>query len=122
MELNLRAPNFPGYYSYQDKLAMFEPFWDSSVPRFGEPQAPGWSKAPKAAMPHHGTKEEGEEDELVGQYGGKIDEIQLWLRLELLREYKHWLPLRVAADEDDDEVEDSERMYIVYRSLCYISS
>ena len=44
MELNLNAPNFPGYFSTQDKLASFERFWESSVPRFGEADAPGWSK------------------------------------------------------------------------------
>ena len=45
MELNLNAPDFPGYFSTQDKLASFERFWESSVPRFGEADAPGWSKA-----------------------------------------------------------------------------
>ena len=47
MELNVNAPEFPGYFSSQDKLATFERFWESSVPRFGEANAPGWSKAPK---------------------------------------------------------------------------
>ena len=45
MELNLRAPNFPGYFSGQDKLQSFARFWESSVPRFGEINAPGWCNA-----------------------------------------------------------------------------
>ena len=47
MELNLNAPEFPGYFSSQDKLASFERFWESSVPRFGESDAPGWCNAPR---------------------------------------------------------------------------
>ena len=43
MELNLFSPAFPGSYSLEDRLATFEPFWESSVPRFGEVEAQGWA-------------------------------------------------------------------------------
>ena len=101
VEINLNAPAFPGYFSSQDKLATFEPFWEASVPRFGEKRALGWSKFAK----EHVMKEEleggdegynpiEEEDNLVAEFGGKVDNLQLWLKLELLREAKHYLPYR----------------------------
>lgn len=100
VEINLNAPAFPGYFSSQDKLATFEPFWEASVPRFGEKRALGWSKFAK----EHVMEEEleggdvnnptEEEDNLVAEFGGKVDNVQLWLKLELLREAKHYLPYR----------------------------
>ena len=53
-----------------------------------------------------------EEEQLIENFGGKVDNVQLWLRLELIRESKHWLPLRVAKDEDDDEIEDTDRIIL----------
>ena len=53
-----------------------------------------------------------EEEQLLENFGGKVDNVQLWLRLELIRESKHWLPLRVAKDEDDDEIEDTDRIVL----------
>ena len=116
MELNLNAPNFPGYYSTQDKLATFEPFWDSAVPRFGEKDAPGWTNAPKGEA-YKGVKcedQNDEEDEMVETFGNKVDDIELWLRLELLRESNHCLPLRVIPEDpdEDDEIEDRERIIL----------
>ena len=46
-ELNFFSPEFPGYYSLEDRLAMFEPFWESGVPRFGEPGVVGWATVMK---------------------------------------------------------------------------
>ena len=43
VELNLFSPNFPGSYSLEDRLATFEPFWESGLPRFGEMGAVGWA-------------------------------------------------------------------------------
>lgn len=47
IELNFFSPDFPGYYSLDDRLAMFEPFWESGVPRFGEPGVVGWATVMK---------------------------------------------------------------------------
>lgn len=43
IEFNLFQPSLPGYYSMEDRLAVFEPFWESGVPRFGETGAQGWA-------------------------------------------------------------------------------
>ena len=96
MEINLRAPVFPGYFSSQDKLATFEPFWESSVPRFGDPNALGWSKFTKEAITEDKLDigENNEEDEIIAEFGDKVDKVQLWLKLELLRESQHFMPYR----------------------------
>ena len=101
VEINLNAPAFPGYFSSQDKLATFEPFWEASVPRFGEKRALGWSKFAKEHVMEEeleggdeGNNPTEEEDNLVAEFGGKVDNVQLWLKLELLREAKHYLPYR----------------------------
>ena len=43
VELNLFSPQFPGSYSLEDRLATFEPFWESGAPRFAEDDAVGWA-------------------------------------------------------------------------------
>ena len=135
MEFNLNAPKFPGYYASEDKLKQFAWFWDSGVPRFGEKSANGWARFVDVSansegklnffldlfhikiltfdfteilVPENDDQEvsDDEEDELISQFGGKVDEAQLWLRLELMRESKHWLPLK-QIDEDTDQ--DPER-------------
>ena len=57
-----------------------------------------------------------EEEQLLANFGGKVDNVQLWLRIELIRESKHWLPLRVDEDDDDDEIEDTDRI-VLYDQL-----
>lgn len=41
MEFNLHRPDFPDE-SPQDVLSKFEEFWESEVPRIGEPESKGW--------------------------------------------------------------------------------
>ena len=45
---------------------------------------------------YSGVDDDNDEDELIANFGGKVDTIELWLRLELTREAKHWLPMRVT--------------------------
>ena len=47
LELNFRSPDFPGFYSLEDRLALFEPFWESAAPRMGEFGAIGWKAVMK---------------------------------------------------------------------------
>ena len=122
VELNLFSPQFPGSYSLEDRLATFEPFWESGAPRFAEDDAVGWAMV---ARNRHsiGQNETSQcfsnpnndeiEDKLVQEYlhaykgceernaGDNDDEYdersrepRLWLRLELERERRHWCPWR----------------------------
>ena len=63
-----------------------------------------------------GVEDDTEEDDLIANFGGKVDIIQLWLRIELVRESRHWMPMRVNADDDEDDIEDTERI-VLYDQL-----
>ena len=62
IELNLFSPKFPGSYSLEDRLATFEPFWDSGVPRFGEDGALGFSTITENKRKKHISETEITED------------------------------------------------------------
>ena len=121
LELNLYSPNFPGSYSLEDRLATFEPFWESGYPRIGEDHALGWATIAKTK--HNASNNDTEiynpnnddfEDNLIQSYmkqqaqiskeshesdsdensDNKSGEPRLWLKLELERERRHWRPWR----------------------------
>ncbi len=110
MELNLFSPEFPGYYSLDDRLALFEPFWESGAPRFGEPGVAGWKTVMKDKQASAAAAEDfmeqmasREEDLLQLQKTGQlVDKNVLWLELELERERRHWLPWRSSEEEAED--------------------
>ena len=108
VELNLFSPDFPGYYSLEDRLAMFEPFWESGARRFGEGQdVQGWADVIKnkpnpdqelIENPNNDTME----DSLIAEFKDVLPVENLWLKLELSREQRHWLPWRSVGDEAED--------------------
>ena len=133
IELNLFSPNFPGSYSLEDRLATFEPFWESGVPRFGEDGALGFSTITENKRKNNicdtemsescnNPNNDAWEDKLIQQhnltkstaknlllndeenevdYNKKSGEARLWLRLELERERRHWLPWRSQGTSFD---------------------
>nr|XP_045612142.1 nuclear exosome regulator NRDE2-like isoform X3 [Procambarus clarkii] len=110
VELNLYSPK---YLCTKDtpveaKIAVFEAFWDSRAPRFGEEKAIGWGQVmerkQKVEFPEvilSGTQDE--EDDIIAQ-GGTTS--RLWLALETSRERHHWMPW----EQDPEDCEDPERM------------
>jgi hypothetical protein len=133
IELNLFSPNFPGSYSLEDRLATFEPFWESGTARFGEDGALGFSTITENKRKNNICDTEMTEscndpnndlweDQLIQQhlltkspaenliqsdeeneidYDKKSGEPGLWLRLELERERRHWLPWRSQGTSFD---------------------
>ncbi len=111
LELNLFSPDFPGYYSLEDRMALFEPFWESGVPRIGEPGMAGWrtvmknkgtGQDPAEDFPTASPEWEEEEEEALEKAGGLVGRNSLWLELELGRERHHWLPWRSSEEDADD--------------------
>ena len=107
VELNLFAPDFPGHYSLEDKLATFEQFWESAVPRFGEPGAQGFAHVMRRR--NEVAEEDGVddnksawEDDLIDRAGNLVRRNRLWLELELGRERRHWCPFRSTEDAPED--------------------
>ena len=121
LELNLYSPDFPGSYSLEDRLATFEPFWESGSPRIGDRNAVGWANVSRTKYssnfyePEHDCEPRSDdfEDNLIQNYVTEQAKIQntetnedgedfdsrsgeprLWLRLEVERERKHWRPWR----------------------------
>ncbi len=109
LELNLFSPDFPGYYSLDDRLALFEPFWESRVPRFGEDGARGWRTVMKNKTVEVEEDVAANEDDeaswemdLLEKAGGLAGRNALWLEIELSRERKHWLPWRTGEEDPED--------------------
>lgn len=110
IELNLFSPDFPGYYSLEDRLALFEPFWDSGVARFGEPGVVGWRKVMEnktnMANPESHAQSSEIEDQILHEAGNRVAQTRLWLEFEKARERRHWCPWR----SNEEEAEDPDRM------------
>ncbi|KAK7074930.1 hypothetical protein SK128_027587 [Halocaridina rubra] len=110
VELNLFPPSHVvgRSISLEDTLALFEPFWDSRAPRFGEEKALGWAVSMENRQPMEYPEiilggMHDEEDAILARGGSTSD---LWLSLESFRERQHWLPW----EQDPEDCEDPERM------------
>ena len=107
VELNLFSPEFSSFRSLDDKLALFEPFWESGVARFGETNALGWDEVMRRKRIDDCStyeRDDGcqEEDRLVKEAGNLVDKSRLWLEMELGRERRHWLPFRSGENDAED--------------------
>ncbi|CAB4067062.1 unnamed protein product [Lepeophtheirus salmonis] len=114
IEFNWFTPPIPGSYSIIDRLALFEPFWESGLPRFGENSANGWSTICKEKVfsynEFHNPPADWEDD-LLAKAGDLARRPNMWLAIELGRTQKNWIPWRRIneMDDDDDDVEDPDR-------------
>ena len=109
-------------------LEFFEPFWDSGVPRFGEPEAPGWCNWMKTTQ-QSGLKlgvvatslcgkavEEPDVDaEEVDPEVALVSGLSLpeaWLQLERRRTREEGLPWRPLQEGSEEDCTDPERMVL----------
>ncbi|KAJ3217494.1 hypothetical protein HDU67_007857 [Dinochytrium kinnereticum] len=111
--------------TFQQRLDMFEAFWESECPRFGEEGATGWKanimtgnigamSTPKQAIAGCMTELEGEGGVFpCFEFNKFLDEFQRWFREESIAEYRLWLPMRSNEEgEDDDDTSDPYRSII----------
>ena len=108
IELNGFSPDFPGYFSLNDKLSLFKEFWESGSPRFGENGMSGWIMMVKKGLQTENKAEEHddddeEEDELIGNTKELVHKNKLWLEIESNRERNHFLPWKNPDEEPTDE-------------------
>ncbi|XP_051869405.1 nuclear exosome regulator NRDE2 [Pristis pectinata] len=115
------------------QVEFFEPFWDSSDPRFGEVGARGWKawmrqqeKGGWVILNEEGDEEEEDEDgdELKDK---SLPKWQLWMQVESARDSKHWLPWRAskAKGQTEEDCEDPDRQVLfddIGSSMFRISS
>ncbi|KAI8825246.1 NRDE-2, necessary for RNA interference-domain-containing protein [Fimicolochytrium jonesii] len=97
IEFNCFCPPAFRTQTYEQRLGMFESFWESEVPRFGEDGAEGWAanilktgKPADAPAPPSPPPEMDDEE----------DEYARFLYEETQQDYRNWLPLREAADDN----------------------
>ncbi|XP_074593931.1 nuclear exosome regulator NRDE2-like [Brevipalpus obovatus] len=108
VEFNLFAPETLSESSLADCLTLFEPFWDSGCPRFGEKGSIGWKNVIEnynfsqdtLSLPSIDTLE----DQIVASNKQRAE---IWLNLEKIREENYWLPIKGSHVES---VDDTERM------------
>ncbi|CAL8080340.1 unnamed protein product [Orchesella dallaii] len=111
--------------SWRDNLDLFEKFWDSGTPRFGENGAKGWinyvdnppTDRVNIALPDS-TISEFEDDafdtlnEELNSQGTDNKNAQkpnIWLNVESCRSKLYWLPWRVSCSDIED-CEDAQRV------------
>ncbi|XP_043210232.1 nuclear exosome regulator NRDE2-like [Amphibalanus amphitrite] len=108
LELNLFSPPLEGAAGTP---ASFEPFWDSRLPRVGEPNARGWPT--ELALRTNGrgaeVEEPDDETELELLSSGK-PRAEVWRAAEAGRAARHWLPWDRPGQEDD--CEDTDRIVL----------
>ncbi|XP_067680449.1 nuclear exosome regulator NRDE2-like [Haliotis asinina] len=118
IEFNVFCPSSLTDTSTADRAGVFESFWDSSVPRFGEPGAAGWAAwrcrdkmSAETPVVTADPTEEAEDDVIAKQ----IPQWQTWLEIETVRENAHWLPWRpdILKNETEEDCEDLERLVLV---------
>ncbi|XP_054153011.1 nuclear exosome regulator NRDE2-like [Oppia nitens] len=108
IEFNLFTPSLLTYdMSLQDWKTLFEPFWDSGCPRFGENEAIGWSQVLTLKNVVNNQTKNNDIQNLIDEEENKIinenNKSVIWIKFELLRQKFHWLPARNDSDVDDPE-------------------
>lgn len=100
------SPEFPGSCSNEDRLNVFDSFWECGAPRFGETGAKGWAKVRESVQDAKpgacGLDTDQIEDQLLTAAGELVAKNRLWLEIESLREKSHFLPWRSSEEEADD--------------------
>ncbi|KAL3873561.1 hypothetical protein ACJMK2_036660 [Sinanodonta woodiana] len=117
IEMNLFCPSNWKSFSREEKISLFESFWDSNVARIGEANAKGWQ---------YWIRNKDHVEQLVPQISVDIDEAedmiisrklprwQTWLEIEVMRENNHWLPWQpdLTKNETEEDCEDIDRLVL----------
>ncbi|XP_067943035.1 nuclear exosome regulator NRDE2-like [Watersipora subatra] len=114
IEFNLHRPS--SCETHEQAVQSFQDFYDSGVPRFGEPGAKGWCNATQykvipAPLKSTAAQDEEAEEKLLESCESS-SRAETWLRLERSRQLSHWLPWRPAANETDEDCEDPHRLVL----------
>ncbi|CAG0918777.1 unnamed protein product [Notodromas monacha] len=110
-EFNLFCPE--ELTKHEDKVNVFEVFWDSRAPRIGERDARGWSTSladKRVFLLETGRDRDFEdlEDKLASKEGAT--KAERWLSIENAR--CEWQFLPWAPSEDNEDVEDRDRVVL----------
>ncbi|KAH6897221.1 NRDE-2, necessary for RNA interference-domain-containing protein, partial [Thelonectria olida] len=98
LELNLFRPSHID--DHERPLSEFSDFWESEVPRIGEPEAQGWAKFVESGGlgdPPLPLQEDGD------HYGQSRDDYKVWASLEHDRAEKARMPARTMDEGTEDD-------------------
>lgn len=124
IEFNLYCPVNLNNIKHEERLVIFESFWDSGVARIGENGAKGWSywysnkDAKLEPHPAQPKNTEETEQEIVKQE--KI-RWKVWMAVEQERQRAHWLPWRpdISQNETEEDCEDLDRL-VLFDDICNV--
>lgn len=105
IEFNLfPSENISTEISVVDLITLFEPFWDSGCPRFGEKNARGWDKMTQNQLISFENQTVTNIDELEDVVlVNEKNKAKIWYQIEDLRESHYWMPIKIhELDQTDD--------------------
>ena len=117
IEYNLFCPEEFRATPSSGQRAFLETFWDSGVPRFGQPGAKGWnswhSKQKSGGKTDDDVQATTREDSFEPACS-RLSRTAAWLETERHRERHGWLPWQgdVSKGETDDDVDDADRIVL----------
>lgn len=109
VEFNLFAPeNFSKELPLSDMITLFEPFWDSGCPRFGEKNSLGWNKMSQMQSLSLASGNILNIDELEDAViFNEKNNAKIWYQIEDLRETYYWFPIKIHEYDQTDDIERS---------------
>ncbi|KAK3580375.1 hypothetical protein CHS0354_001490 [Potamilus streckersoni] len=118
IEMNMFCPSNLKSFSREDKILLFESFWDSNVARIGEANAKGWQywirtkdHVEQHLVPKVSVDNDEAEEKIISR---KLPRWQTWLEIEVMRESNHWLPWQpdLTKNETEEDCEDIDRLVL----------
>ncbi|KAI8894965.1 NRDE-2, necessary for RNA interference-domain-containing protein [Globomyces pollinis-pini] len=100
IEFNLFCPPDYSKRSFYDKLELFEVFWDSECPRFGDKDAKGWANS--LSIMDTGVVSTIPNID-VSEFDDIEDDYKRWYVCETHIGFSQWLPVRGSVDENIDD-------------------
>ncbi|KAI9342758.1 NRDE-2, necessary for RNA interference-domain-containing protein [Zopfochytrium polystomum] len=119
VEFSCFCPPAFAHQSFDVRLNLFEIFWESGCPRFGEEGARTWANDIDGAASRMHRKQVEQKDLIDDDVD---DEFLHWYLQETVHEYNNWLPL--TDDQMVDDVEDPFRTVVFadIRTLLFHAS
>ena len=106
VEFNCHSPSDLNGDSYEERLDVFEEWWDSEVPRIGEEGCAGWNKKLKIETRKFKVNNDDKTSSISQDWG-------LFVETEKVLEEKHWLPGRLDEEEDGEVTNEDDAFRLV---------
>ncbi|OBZ78739.1 Protein NRDE2 [Grifola frondosa] len=99
-ELLYKMPQSVASMPFENQLDALEEFWESEIPRVGEPNAVGWAIWVASGRPEYVPKQSAAPKTMVPE---SADSYCQWAAAESFADHTHQLPSRSAEEGDDSD-------------------